>query len=256
MFKKYFLTLTGFIVIIVIGLSWMPHSSAEGGNVKISPIIKKCETEFPDFLEKDKNDKEEKSFSDLEFRIKFEKTRNAYHEYIQCIFDESAKEILGSAGGNIKAIWTASTPNIPELLKPEVACLKQENLTKIINHSSPKSILPTLLNTHGNYATYLNNLSDVYERNMRSTSSNARIFAGYFKRVEIFDNLITNEIQDSLVGMDIALGVLKEMRQAFVMHVHFQCMLKNLGEYRKMLENIRTIVMLLPSKIIDASMSR
>jgi len=62
------------------------------------------------------------------------------------------------------------------------------------------------------------------------------------------------EKQNALVAMNITFASLKELRLAFVMHVHFQCILNSLDKYRKKLEDVRIIVDSLPFELQDASM--
>jgi len=61
------------------------------------------------------------------------------------------------------------------------------------------------------------------------------------------------EIDSSLLAIDLMFTSLKEMRLAFVMHVHFQCTLKYLEKYRKALEKLRKFIQPLPEKLRDAS---
>ena len=79
---------------------------------------------------------------------------------------------------------------------------------------------------------------------------------------EVFSNqseqklLVEDEIQNAIVAMNSTFIALKEMRQAFVMHVQFQCMLKNLEMYRRLMSNMRSVIMALPDLIEDASMHK
>ena len=64
------------------------------------------------------------------------------------------------------------------------------------------------------------------------------------------------EIDTSMVTIDLMFTSLKELRLAFVMHVHFQCTLKYLDKYRDTLGELRKLIVPLPGQLRDASVTK
>lgn len=193
------------------------------------------------------------------FRIAFETARNSYHTYVRCIFDRAFITILGSAGADTEGIFTTSAPNfidaMPSWLTSDAACIDQDELVEILRNSSPaQGLAAHLLDQYHLYVQHLNRLFDTL-KSLPSNISNIGEFAKVFEQNRIFKQLFDNEIKSAIVGLDAAFISLKELRQAFVMHVHFQCMLENLEMYRRILGNLRSIITVLPPLIHDASMT-
>ena len=174
---------------------------------------------------------------------------------MKCVFDQAAINMLASAGGDTEGVGPAVLIDmLPDLLKPETACLKQKDLVNILKHGSPKSLLTPLLEAYYQYAEYLEKLymavSDYLQ--IDETTDYSKLYATN----QAFSLIVENEIQDAFVTLDASFTALKEMRQAFTIHVHFQCMLKNLEAYRRVLEKLRTVIESLPPIIENASMHK
>jgi hypothetical protein len=192
---------------------------------------------------------------DLNFRIAFEKASNQYHLYMECVFEGMVKEMLGSAGGDTSGIFAAHAPDLPEWMKPESACQKEETLATLLKESSPEQLVKPLLDKYNTYVDYLLLILKIGRDKVNPVENGQSVsIAEIAARKLVLRNLVENEIQDSLAALDGAFNGVKEMRKAFIMHVHFQCMLRNLELYRHAMENLRRVVSGLPSVIENASM--
>jgi len=192
---------------------------------------------------------------ELNFRVAFEKASNQYHLYVECAFENMVSEMLGAAGGNISAIFAANAPNLPEWMNPTSACLKEDMLASLLKGGSPETLVEPLLKEYNRYVDHLLVLTNEARGNASVVEDGRQIQISEINARRLFlKTLVENEIQDSLVALDGALNGLKEMRKAFAMHVHFQCMLRNLELYRHAMENMRTVVSALPAVIQNASM--
>ncbi|MBI5422144.1 hypothetical protein HZA44_03345 [Candidatus Peregrinibacteria bacterium] len=217
-------------------------------------LIKECEEFLPKYPE-DKKISIDQPYAgkyELNFRIGFEKARTAYHTYVECVFEKVVDEVMGSAGGTTKGIFSAHAPNLPELLKPESACIAEKDLSDKLKDGSPAVLLDPLLQEYNRYVDYVEKLYSKTKDKVTITQSSSA-FEEALSNSQSMKLLVENEIQDSLVALDGAFIGIKEMRQAFIMHIHFQCMLKNLEFYRHALENLRRVIYGLPDNIINAS---
>ncbi len=251
---------------IIIGLAIILPLSFVLINQSVSAkVLTTCNPKkFEDYLKKDKKAVEKlissKKFDDLEFRLRFEKVRTKYHDHVKCVFDASMIATLGSAGGVQEHIPAGSLPNLdnflPDLLNPSKACLNLNKIKRILDDTSPTNLVAPMLKTYNLYVAHLKYLYSKVSATPTITSSSGNDFETIFKNNKKFKLIMENEIQNSLIALDAAFIALKELRQAFIMHVHFQCMLKNLETYRKVMSNVRSIVTTLPSIITDASIHR
>jgi hypothetical protein len=199
------------------------------------------------------------------YNTAFNDARDAYHKYVECIFNYAEVKILGGVGVS-KGTMQANTPNFDPsetpIISPGIewmtsaACLTHTELNKIIDDTSPNQMLYPLLETYNSYTDHLDKLINLYsflgEEGGELTLQ---------QQLDIKTRVITSatrktdtEKQNALVAMNITFASLKELRLAFVMHVHFQCILNNLDKYRKKLEDVRIIVDSLPFELQDASM--
>jgi hypothetical protein len=195
--------------------------------------------------------------TELDFRIAFEKAGNQYHAYVECVFEGVVTEILGSSGSKTDGIFGAHAPNMPEWSKPEAACQETGALKKVLTDGDPATLVGPMLDNYNLYVSYLQALYDA-EINLspsQDATGTTRFEEAYTKNQSL-KQVVENEVQDSLAAMDTAFTGLKDMRQAYTMHVQFQCMLKNLEFYRRAMENLRKVIMALPSVVINASMSK
>lgn len=180
------------------------------------------------------------------YKASFEEMQNAFHNYVGCMFDFAEKKVLKS-----DVDW----------MSPEQACLTSQEIKNIIEASEPKQMMTPILQAHSDYRTHLKKLATEFggkgtmtdESGKESGGLHAlRLKAEEYGRLERQLNL---EIESSLLAIDLMFASLKELRLAFVMHVHFQCTLQYLDKYRRALEDLRKVIQPLPDKLKDASIS-
>ncbi len=245
--KNIAFILIGLIIALLISfVVWHRASSAD--------IVEKCQESLTAMVDEFKPIDD--PFSDSMFEDEFEEAQEAYHLYIKCLFDESVNGLLGSAGGETEGIFSANAPNLPEWTKPESACLSQEKLGTVVKDSAPKNLIPFALDAYNQYVDRLKYLFELLQKYPTVSASTIDNFSEVLTNQNSYKLLVEDEIQNSIVAMDSAFKALKEMRQAFVMHVQFQCMLKNLEKYRRVMENMREVISAIPARIIDASMHK
>lgn len=234
MFKKIFLIIALTAFAAWYSLSPMQVSAEE----EESLVVEGCASELPTY----QDIVLEQSRAELDFRIAFEKARAGYHTYVQCMFAGAVDEMLGTD---------------PELLlNPESACLAEDALSTTLKGGSPAALLSPIMSAYNEYTKYLNYLFRLITITPGfdvNAPSDLTVQVGRRQKLRI---LMDNEIQNSLVALDTSFITLKEMRQAFVMHVHFQCMLKHLEQYRRFMSNLRSVVTVIPPLIEDASIEK
>lgn len=244
--KKLFSFITAFTILITFNWVWVQPAQA-------NTVLEKCK--WDPFEAIDKTD-----FSDDKYIAEFEKAQNHYHNYVKCIFDEAITQMLGvsgsGAGSQIAADATVNAPNFPELLKPDVACIDSPELNQLLFDASPEQILPKILTAYSEYKGHLNALVDELRESPEINSATRQNFALLVNRQTELVLMADNEIEYSLIALDTSFIALKEMRQAYVMHVHFMCILNSLESYRKLMENLRSVVEILPALIEDASIHK
>jgi len=254
--KKIF---TSLVIAILISVNFPPAFNTSAQEEIPSPTEpeKACADKKPEFISL-YNDLVFKVLADeivlnsATYKTNFEDAQKKYHEYAECIFSYAEKTVLGTKKSNAQE-WN----------NPPSACISQAELKKVIDYTSPNQMLAPLLETYNEYGDYLDNLLGLYqikgeetggdenELKALSTAMKLQLGAG-IARENI--RLTKSEKENAMVAMDISFKSLKQLRLAYVMHVHFQCMLKNLEKYRQYLEKIRIIVEALPSILEDASM--
>lgn len=190
--------------------------------------------------------KSDTQFTNLQFRLAFEKARNNYHDYVNCVFNEAAQSMLGSAGPK----------DAKALNQPSSACIEGQVLTTLLKDTSPKNLLDPLLTAYTDYSRYLKSLISVMFNKPEIDPQSIGQFELIVQRQQFFELLTDNEIENALVALDSAFIGYKEMRQAYVLHVQFQCMLKNLERYRQAMSSLRSVISILPHLFEDASMHK
>jgi len=213
-----------------------------------------CEDKKPDFDELYNNlitslAEAKKKINKASYSAAFEEAQNAHHTYIQCIFDFAEKKIKKFK---------------PVMMQPDEACLSEEGLKGIIENTSPDQTLPPLLTTYNNYSQHLDSLQALYEvEGIEDLAEDDNAFTQAAKQLKASGEILAGikrqvalEKENALVAMDMTFAALKELRSAFVMHVHFQCMLRNLNKYNTMLMKLRTVISNIPARLKDASMHK
>ncbi len=193
----------------------------------------------------------------------FERSQLIYHSYVGCLFEYAESTVYKDDKFKQRGIVEANTPNtkVIDWMVPDQACLAQTEINQIINDSSPEQMLGPVLKAHSDYSAHLNELGESYsslvfyvgDLPIRATSDE-----GLYERTSTVERINLErqmEIDSSLVTIDLMFSYLKELRMAFVMHVHFQCTLKGLEKYRKALEELRNLIEPLPDQLRDASIS-
>ncbi len=267
MFKKTLSITIGIIIILnssFVLWNQVSNASEDMGVIKICKLSelndylsKTARDDFMETLDDDKNE------NDLDVRIAFEKARTKYHNAVKCVFDATTIKILGSAAGKNKEVKGADDmPSLTkevlaELNKPDKACalIEKGTLKDILMQDGPQNLVPKVLNSYEHYADFIRYLI-IKQANRPSIDTSAIGFYELVAHAKALGLIMENEIQDSIVALDTAFLALKELRLSFVMHIHFQCMMKNLEVYRKMLGKLRKLVMTTPGLIEDASMHK
>ena len=201
-----------------------------------SPILVKCLKYNPYHKYADLLPPADKaSYAASDFEGAFDKGNLKYHNFVECLFDESVSMTLGvinpKPDEDPKAKWNT----------PKDACLKPVDLKKAIDASSPGVIVPQALAAYAEYRDFLAKLK---------TSMDGKIPEAEESPLK---ERMDQDVQDALLGLDAAVMVLKEMRMAMVMHVGFECMLDRLDKYRQLLSNIRSLTTYLPDLLEDAA---
>lgn len=265
------------LLILTLNVSWIPVPKVNAQETEMTKAEKACQKEAKamdfDKLHEDWAKKlKGKPFDSKAAQNAYELAQEAYHEYVECIFDFAESEILKKKMTSRQGIGLANTPNTPNVedvpvagylidwMSPATACMEEEAYMKVIEDTNPGATLIPVQHAHYQYEKYLKDtLLALYYKNGIEVDSSGKALTGYDQiqsktnAYKKFESEIENEIENSIVAMDIAFISLRELRTAFVMHVQFQCMLKNLEKYRKVLEDIRIIVDTLPGRLRDAS---
>ncbi len=203
-----------------------------------------------------------------DYKIAFEEMQEAHHDYVGCIFDFAEKEIMKSdgadSGGSMAANLT-SLSAVPVLgsaidwMASDQACLTNEELKEIIQNTEPSQMLKPILDAHNAYKENLNEIGKDFYLASTITNEKGEPLTGIqlltAKSASTIERQRQMEIDSSLMAIDLMFHSLKELRLAFVMHVHFQCTLKFLDQYRRALENLRNVIEPLPIQLEDASIS-
>ncbi|MFH0820217.1 MAG: hypothetical protein V1908_00425 [Candidatus Peregrinibacteria bacterium] len=228
----------GLIVLALVGGPAIPFAKNDETPTPIPSIVQTCQDQFPRFKEENPFDKFNEDAVDTTEKFKriFMDAQDYYHGYISCIFDAATQEIIGNDGASNDS---------------GRACLDANKLKDAADKTSSAALLPYTLQAYTTYSHYLESLQSTYRSDIfLSSVTDGAIIA---RRAEL---AVVNESENALTALSVTFSQLSELRQAFVLHVQFQCMLKNLEEYRTFLGKLRTIVLLLPARIIDASQTR
>jgi len=238
---------------IAVDTSNPPQTEPEKACAEHRPDFDNIYTEWSHEISLSGNVSNEEFMNDLNI------ARNAYHMYVTCIFQFAQDAVWGVAESTFSASANAptlSTIQSPDMNKPNEACISQDKLKeKVKGQTSPDQMLPPLLEIFEDYKTFLESkILPMYDQKVTKASSNSyNRLAISVASVNAFKLKVQTELENSLVAMDMAFTALTELRTAYVMHVHLQCMLKNLEKYRNIIESIRGVVEDLPSRLEDAS---
>lgn len=230
---------------------------------ELTPAEQACENLNPIFYQEGKITEAwnfPSPLTDKTYLEHFDKTQIAYHSYMGCLFDFAEAKIydteMADAAGGVQAN-TANT-NIIDWMVPDQACLSPNELNKIVQQTSPEEMLASVLQAQADYKNYLNAFTKTFLNKGKILDN-----AGREKSLTEKSNFIAEierstqtEIDTSMVTIDLMFTSLKELRLAFVMHVHFQCTLKYLDKYRDTLGELRKLIVPLPGQLRDASVTK
>lgn len=243
----------------------------------ISEAEEECIELIPDYEKLEKAWVEEGvELNPKTYRKFFEAAQEGHHNYVGCLFDYSKHKILKTGANRVGGIVKAHTPNsfLIDWMNSEQACLGPTEITDIIRSTDPTALLGPVLQAHTDYKNHLNELGQKFnyvgkvregqtgededssdgesEEEGRELSGAEALIAKAAAAGSIARQR-QMEIDSSLVAIDLMFASLKELRLAFVMHVHFQCTLKFLEKYRKALGKLRKLIQPLPDQLRDAS---
>ncbi len=262
MFKKLISSTISFIFIFTLTVTALPAQVSADvlKTCKLEDLEKYLKTTAGEDLNKALKEADGDS-NNLKVRVAFEKARTQYHDAIKCIFDASTIAVLGSAagiGGNLKKDDMPSLTKavLADLNKPDKACLGDEKRNEVINSSDPSKLVPDLLGAYNHYSGFIDNLVKRLGDAPTINPTEIGVLGPVTDRTDRLKLIMRNEQQDAIVALNGAFIALKELRRNFIMHVHFQCMMKNLEVYRKLLGNLRKVITTLPNVIQDASMHK
>ena len=285
--KKYLISLSvilAIITVLVLPSYGIAADDAIKEDAEITEAQKACEDKKPELLQRYEKDNVFVSLKKLQedvatgevlwsygkFQEVFEEIQEQYHSYVECIFNYAEIQILGDFQVKfLQGTTQASMPTLGDVpiidwLIPEAACIDEKKREEIFLNTSSDALLLPLLRTHNDYSDYLDGLSILYEtdgREIIQTESGAsttlveqvNIMADAYEGI---NRQIELEKQNALVAMDMAFKSLKELRMALLMHIQFQCIMNDLEEYRRWLEDIRSIVEMFPVMLKDCSMTK
>lgn len=198
------------------------------------------------------------------YQLAFEAAQLTYHDYIGCMFDFAEGTLLKTDGSPAK-ISPGGFPILSTLIdwmSPSQACLTSEELKKIVQSTDPSQMLNPVLEAYSAYRDHLNKLGKEFDDGGLTTDDQGKPLSqlemlkaksaqqGTIKRQR------KQEIESSLLAIDMMFSSLKELRLSLVMHVQFQCTLQYLEKYRTALGDLRTVIEALPSLLEDASVAR
>ena len=186
----------------------------------------------------------------LDFRLAFERARTKFHMYAACVIDSAASSMLG--GDQTQATGVVNN-GLGEMSNPKTACPNpRSDLTKKLNDANTQALLQATLEEYNHYAEQLKNLLKAYDKDPPLDTGQID-FVAVAVHWKDMHNRVENEMQNAIVGLSNAFTMLGELRQVYVMHVQFQCMLQNLTQLRDYVGRIRKQVAAWPDLFTDAS---
>ncbi len=258
----------GLSLVMALTINMLNLNSAHAANPELNPVDEVCVSLHPNFYDKDRNISKDwelpDDFPSSEFNKYRDNAADKYHSYVQCIFQFAEDTILKSGGQRQGGIVEANTPNtrVIDWMLPDQACLDPTEIREIATSTQPGQMLEPLLTAYNDYTDYLDVILKAYLDSPTETNEEGEEITGtdkfYLKTSNLtqIERELQMEVEQAKVAMDISLHSLKELRSAFVMHVHFQCTLKYLEKYRRELERLRRLIDPLPGQLRDASITK
>jgi hypothetical protein len=226
-----------------------------------NPIIQDCVELRPKFAVKEEGKPafvetfraEGTALSAGEKKKLMEEASGAFHRYVGCLFDGMVTGIIKIGVSNLPESFSAYTPSLPDLRSPEESCKVGPDMEKILLETSTDVVLPVVQTAYDSYYLYLKAILDRPEKGREeNTAANADLTALSEKTDELH-LYFADEMETTIAAIKTAFQSIKEMRQAYMLHLQFNCWINHLEGWRNMLEEIRKLVVRLPEKLIDAS---
>jgi len=183
-----------------------------------------------------------------------------YHSFVQCHFDWAENAIFKNDCSASEGTW--NTEMTFDWMKwTDINCMS--DVKEFMLATKPAELVYIISNQLSQYNSFLSQLEGILDENKLSDiyiSNALRSVDNIFQAREIIGTetpkvkrYLNNERSDSKYAINSAWKGLSALREAFVMHVHFMCMMKKLEKYQKALVNIRQILEDFPSRFKDAS---
>ncbi len=183
-------------------------------------------------------------FTPDKFREAYEKAGLKYHQYAQCIFDKAVEEVVPD--------WFAQGAGVPQ------ACIDQGELTEKLGiNGNTTTLASSLILANQAYEVHLLGLTDQFllHGKVEATESSPVTAKAIIDTSETFRELVKIELSNTAFALDAAFAKLKEMRQAYLMHVQLSCLLDNLKDYRDSLEKLRRAILDMEPRFDSASLT-
>lgn len=181
---------------------------------------------------------EKQTYSGAELVAEFREAHGAYHGYINCLFGNATDAIIPPD--------EATTP-----MSAEAVCSPETKIVATLKKNNTVDIMRQGINAYNAYTDKLQKLR-IISGQLRTEGNGEEISFNIQKGVP-FQYSIDKEIQYALVAFDRSLMAFSEMRIAYALHRHFQCVQSYLEKALGVVEKFRAIITGLPSRIKDAS---
>lgn len=221
-----------------------------------NPIIQDCVELRPKFAVKEEGKPtfvdtfraEGTALSADKKRELMEEASGAFHRYVGCLFDGMVTGIVKIGVSNLPESFSAYTPSLPDIRSPEESCKVGPDMEKILLETSTDVVLPVVQTAYDNYYLYLKAILERPENTEKETDLTA-----LSAKTDELHLYFADEMETTIAAIKTAFQSIKEMRQAYMLHLQFNCWINHLEGWRNMLEEIRKLVVRLPEKLIDAS---
>lgn len=224
-----------------------------------------CEEIKPNFgeLAKPWDDAKEKTHN--LFEEVFDASQAAYHDYMSCLFGTAFAHVLKEEGEDSKKMIATVPAKVTSVnwLLPGQACLTEDDLIQSIEGTSPEVLMPKALGALDEYQDFLFGFYEEFEGEGKiGEEIDPQIAAQARSKTQQISLIlqknrqrVNNEVESSLIALEIAFNSLKELRLSFVFHVRLQCIIHQLGRYQQVLGDLRRIAESMPKALRNASVS-
>lgn len=240
------------LLICFLTVSSLPITQVVAQDAKtLTEAEKACVSQKPDYEKLIADWGKVKQKDPSAYESAFEEAQVEHHRYVGCMFDFAEKTVLKK-----------DTMEPQYWMTPSLACLKEDELKKIIKATDPTQMLPPILEEHAAYKKHLLTIGNDFDSEGVITDAKGealrQLDALNAKNADIgtLKRARSNEIDSSLMAIDMMFTSLKELRLSLVMHVNFECTLQFLEKYRKALAELRKFIEPLPAQLQNASITK